>query len=62
MATFRRGNGATFQPGRAGDLVLVRIWYAQPIATPFLSQALSKMSDKKVLLSTTLAFRNEPYQ
>ncbi len=52
----------TFQPGRAGDLVLVRIWYAQPIATPFLSQALSKMSDKKVLLSTTLAFRNEPYQ
>lgn len=52
----------TFTPGGPGDLVLVRIWYVQPVATPFLSQALSKMTDGKVLLSTTLAFRNEPYQ
>ncbi|MGH7028117.1 TadE/TadG family type IV pilus assembly protein [Brevundimonas sp.] len=52
----------SFTPGGPGDLVLVRIWYEQPVATPFLSQALSKMADGKVLLTTTLAFRNEPYQ
>lgn len=52
----------TYQPGGPGDRILVRIWYEQPIATPFIAQALSRTSDDKVLLTTSLAFRNEPYQ
>ncbi|WP_292036536.1 TadE/TadG family type IV pilus assembly protein [Brevundimonas sp. UBA4553] len=52
----------TYQPGGPGDRILVRIWYEQPIVTPFISQALSRTTDHKVLLTTSLAFRNEPYQ
>jgi Flp pilus assembly protein TadG len=52
----------TYQPGGPGDRVLVRIWYEQPVVTPFIAQALSRTTDHKVLLTTALAFRNEPYQ
>lgn len=52
----------TFQPGGPGDLVLVRIWYAHPVVTPFLQQAMSRMGDGNVFLTTTMSFRNEPYQ
>jgi Flp pilus assembly protein TadG len=52
----------TYLPGGPGDRVLVRIWYEHPIATPFIAQALSHTTDHKVLLTTSLAFRNEPYQ
>ncbi|WP_312784893.1 TadE/TadG family type IV pilus assembly protein [Brevundimonas sp.] len=52
----------TYQPGAPGDRVMVRIWYEQPIVTPFIAQALSRSTDHKVWLTTTLAFRNEPYQ
>lgn len=51
-----------YKPGGPGDRVLVRIWYEQPIITPFIAQALSRTSDHKVYLTTSLAFRNEPYQ
>ena len=51
-----------FKPGGPGDRVLVRIWYEHPIVTPFISQALSRTTDHKVWLTTSLAFRNEPYQ
>jgi Flp pilus assembly protein TadG len=51
-----------YRPGGPGDRILVRIWYEQPIATPFIAQALSRTTDHKVYLTTSLAFRNEPYQ
>ncbi|AYG94469.1 pilus assembly protein [Brevundimonas naejangsanensis] len=51
-----------YQPGGPGDRVLVRVWYEQPIITPFIAQALSRTTDHRVMLTTTLAFRNEPYQ
>lgn len=51
-----------FKPGGPGDRVLVRIWYEHPIVTPFIGQALSRTTDHKVWLTTSLAFRNEPYQ
>jgi hypothetical protein len=51
-----------YEPGGPGDRVLVRVWYEHPILTPFIAQALSRTTDHKVLLTTTLAFRNEPYQ
>ena len=51
-----------YKPGGPGDLVLVRIWYAHPVVTPFLQQAMSRMGDGNVFLTTTMSFRNEPYQ
>lgn len=51
-----------YQPGAPGDRVLVRIWYEHPIMTPFIARAVSRTVDNRVMLTTTLAFRNEPYQ
>ena len=44
-----------------GSLVLVRVWYKQPLITPLMSQALSRLKDDNALLVSTAAFRNEPY-
>lgn len=52
----------TYEPGEPGERVLVRIWYEQPIFTPFIAQAVSRTTDHKVYLTTSMAFRNEPYQ
>lgn len=48
--------------GEPGSLMVVRIWYEQPLITPFLSKALSKLEDGKMLMTSTTAFRNEPYR
>lgn len=50
----------SFQPGQARDLMVVRVWYRQPTMTPFLNQAMSRVSGD-TLLHATSAFRNEPY-
>ena len=50
----------SFQPGQARDLMMVRVWYRQPTLTPFLNQAMSRVSGDS-LLHATSAFRNEPY-
>lgn len=52
----------TYEPGGPGDRVLVRIWYKQPIVTPFIARAVSRTKDRSAYLTTSLAFRNEPYQ
>jgi Flp pilus assembly protein TadG len=51
----------TYDGGKAGDLVLVRIWYEHPLFTPFLSQSVSRIGPGKVLLGSATAFRNEPF-
>lgn len=52
----------TYETGEPGSLMLVRIWYDQPVVSPFLANYLSKAQNGGVLLSTAAAFRNEPYQ
>lgn len=52
----------TYDGGKAGDLILVRVWYVHPLVTPLLSQAVSRIGNGKVLLSAATAFRNEPWQ
>lgn len=61
-------NGVSFDPtvlgyetGQPGSLMLVRIWYRQPLLTPFLAQGLSKLGDGTTIMMTTTTFRNEPY-
>jgi len=50
-----------FDAGAPGSLILIRVWYEQPLLTPFLSQALSRLDDGKAVLTATTTFRNEPY-
>lgn len=61
MADGTFNNGVlTYNNGAPGDLVLVRVWYRQPLLTPFLAQGLSQMNDGVTMLTATTAFRNEP--
>jgi Flp pilus assembly protein TadG len=51
----------TFAPGGPGDIVMVRGYYRWTLFTPFLSQALGKLSNNEAVVTATAAFRNEPY-
>jgi len=54
------GAGLTYANGNPGDIVLVRVWYKQPLLTTFLAQGLSRLNDGSTMLTATTAFRNEP--
>lgn len=58
--TFQDGD-LTYVTGQPGSLMLIRVWYAQPLVTPFLAQALSKLTKGDPMLTATTTFRNEPY-
>lgn len=51
----------TFQPGGAGDIILVRTFYEWDLVTPILSRPLSNMNGNKRLVVSTEALRNEPF-
>lgn len=53
-------NDFIFQPGLAGDIVLVRAFYSWKIAVPG-NIGLDNMAGGKRLLSASMAFRNEPF-
>ncbi|HWQ87242.1 MAG TPA: TadE/TadG family type IV pilus assembly protein [Brevundimonas sp.] len=57
--TFETG-ALTYSNGNRGSLILVRVWYRQPLLTTFLAQGLSRMNDGSAMLMATTAFRNEP--
>lgn len=48
-----------YNPGEAGEIVVVRLFYQWPIS--FSSLGLSNMAGSNRLLVATAAFRNEPY-
>lgn len=50
----------SYSNGDPGDLVVVRVWYRQPLITTFLAQALPRLDNGTALLTATTAFRNEP--
>ncbi|MBB5747242.1 Flp pilus assembly protein TadG [Brevundimonas variabilis] len=50
-----------FQTGQPGSLILVRVWYEQPLITPFLSEGLSRLGNGEMVMTATTTFRNEPY-
>lgn len=49
-----------FTPGGPGNLILVRVWYKQPIITAFLAPGSQELLSGKRILASTTAFRNEP--
>jgi Flp pilus assembly protein TadG len=50
-----------YDGGDAQDLILVRIWYRQPMIAPSLTQAVTSGGAGEVVISSTTAFRNEPW-
>jgi len=50
-----------WDPGEAGDIVLVRVFYRWSLLTPNFGGALSNMSGNQRLLSAASVFRNEPF-
>ena len=58
--TFNEG-ALTFEPGGREDIILVRAWWRQPLFTPMMSQALSRLEDGRAVLTSAAAFRNEPF-
>ena len=51
-----------YDRGDPGDLMLVRVFYSQPLVTPFMQQAMSRLSSGAAVISVATAFRNEPYR
>ena len=62
MSTGTFNNGSlTYNQGGTGTITVVRVWYKQPLLTPFLSQGLSRLNDGSAMLMSTAAFKNEPW-
>jgi Flp pilus assembly protein TadG len=57
-------NNFVYQPGAAGDIVVVRLMYQWPISLSLLGlgKSLSNLGNGQDLLMATVAFRTEPYQ
>jgi Flp pilus assembly protein TadG len=54
-------NNFVYQPGTAGQIVVVRLLYQWPIYMQIWNPLLVNMSGNKRLLVATAAFRNEPF-
>jgi Flp pilus assembly protein TadG len=54
-------DGFGFQPGKAGDIVVVRLMYQWPVYVSLLGLNLADLKGGKRLLISTVAFRNEPF-
>ncbi len=50
-----------FDPGDAGDIVLVRVFYTWQLNTPMIGTVFSNLSGNKRLIIASMAFRNEPF-
>jgi Flp pilus assembly protein TadG len=55
-------NAWQYQPGNAGDIVVIRVMYQWPVFGGPLSFNLSNLSNGNRLLMASAAFKNEPYQ
>lgn len=55
-------NDMEYDIGEPGDLMLVRVFYSQPLITPFMQQAMSRLNSGAAVISVATAFRNEPYR
>lgn len=53
--------GLGFSPGTAGQIVMVRAFYEWPLIVPSFGLGLSNMNGNKRLLTSAIAFRNEPF-
>lgn len=54
-------NPPTWDPGKAGSVVLIRGYYAWPLVTPLMNTGLQSADGKRIIYAAT-AFMNEPYE
>jgi Flp pilus assembly protein TadG len=54
-------SGFGWDPGDAGDIVLVRVFYRWSLMTPNFGGALSNMEGNQRLITAATVFRNEPF-
>jgi len=54
-------NNMQYNPGTAGQIVVVRLFYQWPLFVTGLGYNLANLSGSKRLLTATAAFQNEPY-
>jgi len=54
-------NGSTFDPGGAGEIVVVRVAFNWNIKTPMLGRLLADDGSSRKLLMASTSFRNEPF-
>jgi Flp pilus assembly protein TadG len=50
-----------FNTGDPRSFMLMRVWYRQPVISPFLGHAMTKMGNGDYVLHAATAFRNEPF-
>lgn len=51
----------SWDPGKAGSIVLVRGYYTWPLVTPLMNTGLQSANGKRIIYAAT-AFMNEPYE
>ncbi len=54
--------GGQFAPGESGEITVVRAAYRWNFLTPLIGEALASDGSGGVLLISTMAFQNEPYE
>jgi len=54
-------NAFQYNPGNAGDIVVMRVMYQWPVYMGPLAFSLSNMSNGNMLLMSTAVFKNEPF-
>ena len=50
-----------FEVGQARSFMLMRVWYRQPVVSPFLGHGMMRLDNGDTLLHAATAFRNEPF-
>lgn len=55
------GGSLGFDPGDAGDIILVRVYYAYPLILPNMFGTMSNLPDNQRLVISSTVFRNEPF-
>lgn len=50
-----------FNIGTGRSFMLMRVWYKQPLISPFLSHAMIRLGNGDTILHAATAFRNEPF-
>lgn len=56
-----QSNLPRFNPGKSGEVVVVRVYYPQPIYADLLGAGMSNMAGGARMLVGTAAFKNEPF-
>jgi len=61
-------DGIAFDEAKTGygiggprSIILVTVWYEQPLVTPFMKKALASLEDGPMMMISTTTFRNEPF-